>query len=318
MKNLTFLNGDQMPVIGLGTWKSQPGQVFNAVKYAVSAGYRHIDCAAIYGNEKEIGEAISELIRDGVVGREELWITSKLWNDSHRNDQVEDALKNTLVDLQLDYLDLYLIHWPVAIKNGIGFPKSGADFISLKEIPLEETWSAMLKMRDMGIIKHAGVSNFNSKKINHLISVTGAVPEVNQIELHPYLQQTELVDFCKEKNVHVTAYSPLGSADRPTANRDQRPILLENQVVVDIASHKGVSPAQILIAFAVQRGISVIPKSVTPSRIKQNFEAKDITLSPSEMEALYGMDEGMRYIDGTTWTIERSPNTLESLWEGEY
>lgn len=316
MKNLSFLNGDQMPIIGLGTWKSEPGQVYTAVTQAIEMGYRHIDCAAIYGNEKEIGQAIHDVIQKGIVKRSDLWITSKLWNSAHKYGAVEEALRKTLTDLQLDYLDLYLIHWPVVLKDDVVYPSKGSDFVPLSELPLEETWRAVIEMKDLGIIKHAGVSNCNSAKIEQLIAITGRVPEMNQVEMHPYLQQPELVEYCQSKNIHMTAYSPLGSNDRPSRYKDLGPVLLEDKVVVQMAEDKGVTPAQILIAFAVHRNISVIPKSVNPKRLAENLAAKDVTLTAEEMETLYQLDKATRYIDGSIWMMEGSPYTKENLWEG--
>lgn len=316
MKKLTFSNGDEMPILGLGTWKSEPGQVYEAVKTAIELGYRHIDCAAIYGNEKEIGQALQDVIASGLVQRSDLWITSKLWNSAHRFEKVEEALHQTLLDLQLDYLDLYLIHWPVVLKESVVYPKTADDFLPLTEMPLTDTWRAMLAMKDLGIIKHAGVSNFNKPKIENLISVTGRLPEMNQVEMHPYLQQPELVSYCHDKNIHMTAYSPLGSNDRPSRYKDLGPVLLEDEVVVNIAKSKGVTPAQILIAFAIHRNISVIPKSVNPKRLAENLQAAQVQLTAAEMEQLKKLDTGTRYIDGSIWTIEGSPYTKEELWNG--
>ena len=165
MSKLSYSNGDQMPALGLGTWKSAPGEVKQAIIQALQIGYRHLDCAAIYKNEAEIGEAIAECIEQGIVKREDLWITSKLWNNAHRKEEVEVALSKTLSDLGLDYLDLYLVHWPVAFKNEIEFAQGSDDYLSLSEVPLSETWRAMQELQNKGLAKHIGTSNFSQKKL---------------------------------------------------------------------------------------------------------------------------------------------------------
>lgn len=315
MKTLQFRNGDKMPAFGLGTWKSNPGEVYTAVKEAIKTGYRHIDCAPIYGNEKEVGKALTECFEEGIVTRADLWITSKLWNDSHAAEDVEPALKKTLSDLQIEYLDLFLIHWPVAIKKGVSMAEKASDFFSLKEIPLAVTWSAMEEVHKKGLTAHIGVSNFNIDNLRSLSAECSVKPEMNQIEMHPYLQQQKMVDFCKKEGILLTAYSPLGSKDRPSALKaDNEPLLLEDPTIIKIAKDKGVSPAQVLIAWSLNRDIAVIPKSVNPERIRQNYEAADIKLSEQEMQEIAGLDRGLRYVTGTFWVVEEGPYTLESLW----
>ena len=273
-KQLTFENGDKIDAIGLGTWKSAPGKVGDAVKTALKVGYRHIDCAAVYGNEKEVGEALQQSFSEYDIKRKDVWITSKLWNTAHKPDDVIPALKQTLSDLQLEYLDLYLIHWPIAFKPGLeGFPQSDDDYLSLDEVPIVETWKAMLEAKEQGLIKHAGVSNFSIKKLKNLSAKTDDAPEMNQIELHPYLQQDNMLDYCKDNGIHVTAYSPLGSSDRPDSMKaDDEPSLLENEVIHDIADKHDATPAQVLIKWAVERDTIVIPKSTNAGRIEENLK----------------------------------------------
>jgi len=305
-----------MPALGLGTWKSDPGEVYKAVREAIKMGYRHIDCAMIYQNEAEIGQAFSDAFKDGDVKREELWITSKLWNNAHIKDDVQPALENTLKDLQLDYLDLYLIHWPVALKPGVGFPSSEDDFLSLKEVPTAVTWSGMEECNKAGLAKHIGVSNFSIKKIKELLTVCDILPEVIQIELHPFLQQNDMLDYCNEENIILTAYSPLGSTDRPPQFKaPDEPSLFENPTIVDIANANGVSSAQVLIRWAIQRGTSVIPKSVNPGRMKQNLDAASLELSDEDMKKIARLDFNGRFIVGAFWNAPNLGYTLETLWD---
>lgn len=315
MKKLIFQNGDTLPMLGLGTWKSKPGEVYHAVREAIRIGYRHIDCAAVYANEAEIGQALEDTMQEGEVKREELWITSKLWNTAHRRQQVRPALEKTLHDLRLDYLDLYLVHWPVALKEHAPFPYRAEDLISLDEIPMTETWEGMEECLTSGLTRHIGVSNFSISKLKALKYSAVLPPEMNQIELQPLLQQNDMLDFCKKEGIHLTAYSPLGSRDRSAFFKDpNEPDLFENPVIKKVAAQNHCTPAQILIAWALQRGTAVIPKSVNPERIRQNFDAANILLSSSDIDELGRLDKHFRFITGGFWTQKGSPFTMESLW----
>ena len=315
MKTQRLSDGTEMPALGLGTWKSEPEQVYEAVRAALEVGYRHIDCAAIYQNEEEVGRALSDAFAAGDARREDLWITSKLWNDAHRPEDVEPAIETSLRKLQLDYLDLYLIHWPVALKRGVMLPGSPDDFLPLSVVPLESTWQAMLALRDRELTRQAGVSNFSIGQIRRVRDATGAVPAVNQIELHPYLQQSALIEACEDLGAAVTAYSPLGSPDSAAfLGRKDDVLLTQHPTITAIAEARSATPGQVLSAWALARGTSVIPKSVNRGRIAENWGAGDLTLSLSDMTAIGALDRHHRMVDGRFWFIGDTYSP-ETLWD---
>lgn len=314
-KHLTLHSGAQIPTVGLGTWKSTPGDVGKAVTEAIKAGYRHIDCAAIYGNEAEIGKALQELFAAGVVKREELFITSKLWITQTDPADVLPALAKTLSDLQLGYLDLYLIHWAHFAKKGSSFPLPAEARLGYSPAAVQAVWAELEKAHAAGQVKAIGVSNFTVKKLKELLAVATVKPANNQVELHPFLPQKQLLQFCAEQGITVTAYSPLGSPDRPGASA-AAPAPLADATVKAIAEAKGVTPAQVLLRWGVQRGTAVIPKSVTPARIAANADLYSFELTAEEMAALDKLGESpVRLVDGSFLAPEGM--SVADFWDGE-
>ena len=294
-----------MPLVGLGTWKAAPAEAGVTVNSALlEAGYRHIDCAAIYRNEKEIGETFEKIFSAGKIKRQEVFITSKLWNTEHAKKDVLAACKLTLASLKLDYLDLYLIHWGLAavpddtlpIKNARGELLDENGCLRTMPVPIRETWEAMEALVKAGLVRAIGVANFTAPMIVDLLSYAKISPAVNQIELHPYNQQTALVEFCQSKGIVVTAYSPLGTSGN-LKDRPKEPILINDPKIAAIAKAYGKSLAQILIRWAVQRNTVVIPKSLSPEHLKANIGVFDFELSPKDMTDIATLDRGHRFVN---------------------
>lgn len=300
---VTLSTGHRMPMVGLGTWKSAPGQVKQAVLAALDCGYRHIDCAAAYGNEQEVGEALALRVGpEKTLTREEIFVTSKLWNTKHDPEDVEAACRTTLTDVGISYLDLYLMHWPMAFQRGKELmPRREDGSVCYSDTHYRDTWSAMESLVDKGLVKAIGLSNFNARQIDDIFRVARHKPVVNQVECHVYLSQQDLIAHCRSLGVCVTAYSPLGSGDRPWASPDE-PTLLEDSQLGAIAQRYKKSPAQIILRWHIQRAVTCIPKSVTPSRIQQNIQVFDFTLSEEDMSLINSFNRNERFI---VPTVER-------------
>ncbi|MES2023573.1 MAG: aldo/keto reductase [Patescibacteria group bacterium] len=301
MNKLILNTGASIPILGLGTWNSPVEEVGKAVEYAIlNCGYRHIDCAFVYHNEKEVGETLKNIFNSNKIKREEIFITSKLWSTDHRKEAVALACKKTLKDLGVDYLDLYLMHFPIAIKPGNGDePLDENGYVLTEKVSIQETWEAMQELVSAGLVKSIGISNFNSVMLLDLLSYAKIIPAVIQIELHPYLQQQSFVNLCQRLNIAVTAYSPLGSYG--ISKNGNKPLLLEDKLIKDIAQKYNKSPAQVLIRWAIQRNTIVIPKSTISEHIKINSDVFDFVLSEDDMNLVKTLDRKLHFVDPEEW-----------------
>lgn len=292
-----------IPNVGLGTWQMRAESAKEIIPKALEIGYRHFDCAAcckkfLYVDENEhfIGESLESALKAQNILRKDIFITSKLWCTYFRKERAEECLKNTLRDLKTDYVDLYLMHWPFAFKEqkGLTSVKDSNGFPVLDQVSFEETWRVMESFVDKKLVKHIGVSNFSVEQIKEILSFARIKPSVNQIENHPYLPEPEVVKFCQENDIHVTAYSPLGGS--------WKPVLRDDSTVKAAATMLNISPAQLLLNWQVKRGLSVIPKTSNPKRLLENFTRVEIPENVSEM--LFSIETRHRYCDPQTfWNI---------------
>lgn len=315
----TLYSGDKIPVIGLGTFGSDnysAQTIAEAVKIAIRMGYRHLDCASVYGNEKEIGVALQELYAEGVVKREDLWITSKVWNNMHG--QVVESCKQSLADLQTEYLDLYLVHWPFPNFHP---PKCDVNTRQDDSVPYihenyMKTWAQMESLVDAGLVRNIGTSNVTIPKMKLILRDARIKPAINEMEIHPHFQQPELYAFMKENGVEVIGYSPIGSPGRP--ERDRTPedtVDMEDPVIVAAAERLVVHPAVACLVWAVQRGQITIPFSVKPEKIFSNLKGiAECKLTDDEMNAIAQNDKGCRLIKGQVF-LWNGANGWEDLWD---
>ncbi|KAE8360442.1 NADP-dependent oxidoreductase domain-containing protein [Aspergillus caelatus] len=291
-------NGVTIPGVGFGTFANEgsKGETYKAVRHALKVGYRHLECAWFYANEDEVGQAIQDFLKENPsVKREDLFVTTKVWNHLHRYDDVLWSLEDSLKNLQLSYVDLFLVHWPIAAEKDENHqPKLGPDgkYIILEELTKnpEETWRAMEKIYESGKARAIGVSNWRIEGLEYLNKIAKVKPQVNQIEVHPFLPNTELVNYCQKNGIIVEAYSPLGSQNQVPTTGEK---VSENPTLNAIAKQKGCTLAQILIAWGLKRGYVVLPKSSNPARIESNFQS--VELSEEEFKAINDVAKGRHF-----------------------
>ena len=297
-----------MPKVGFGLWKIPKDICSNSVYKAINAGYRHLDSASDYGNEAEVGEGIKMALEDGLCKREDLWITSKLWNTYHHPDHVSQALEKTLKDLQLDYLDLYMIHFPISLKfvpfeeryppEWFNDPSSPDPKMIPSKIPLSDTWRAMELLKESGLVKHIGVCNYSSGLIHDLMNYCKIKPEVLQIESHPYLTQEKLIKLAQNYDLEVTAFSPLGSISyEELGGAKEEESLIRNETIMSIAKELDITPAQLILSWALNRGTSLVVKSIDESRMKENLDVMNIKLEKATLDEISQLNINKRYND---------------------
>lgn len=314
-----------LPAVGLGLWKIENAAVGDLIKEAVRCGYRHLDSACDYGNEAEAGVGIEQALAAGYCRREDLWVTSKLWNTFHEPKHVRLALERTLSDLRLDYLDCYLVHFPIAlayVSPETRYPPGwffdpDADMPGMQpaRVPLADTWGAMEDLVDAGLVRRIGVCNYGVGLLRDLQATARIQPAVLQVELHPRLAQEKLLRYCRETGIAVTAFSPLGAPSYvPLGMATAADSLLEHPTVTEIAAAVDRTPAQVLLRWGVQRGTAVIPKTSRRERLAENLAVFDFELSPNQMTAITGLDRHQRFNDPGVF-CEQAFNTFFPIYE---
>ncbi|MCC9606005.1 aldo/keto reductase [Blastopirellula sp. JC732] len=305
---LTVAGGGKLPLVGLGTWKIDAAILPDLIVAAIEAGYRHIDCACDYGNEEAVGAGLQKALQQGLCRREDLWITSKLWNTYHRPEHVRAAAERSLRDLQIDYFDLYHIHFPIALEYvspetryppaWFFDPSAAEPAMRPIAVPQAETWQAMQELKTAGLARHLGVCNFNISLLREITAATLATPAVLQVELHPYLAQTRLIRYCQQQGIAVTGYSPLGAPSYvPLGMATSEEDLLSDETILAIAEAHSKTPGQIALKWNVQRGVAVIPKTSRVQRLAENLALFDFELSEPQMKAINQLDRHRRFND---------------------
>ena len=325
MNQVINVTGNQMPAVGLGLWKIDADAVAEAVYRAIKVGYRHLDSASDYGNEKQVGEGIAKAIADGLCSREDLWVTSKLWNTYHRQEHVEAACRRSMDDLGLDYIDLYLVHFPIALSyvdfnhrypaEWIHDPSAENPGMELDAVPLSETWGAMEQLVQNGLVRQIGVCNYSASLLHDLMSYARIKPAMLQIESHPYLTQEPLLRTAQAYNIAVTAFSPLGSLSYVAIDMaSASDTVLTQPVVLAAAGRTGATPAQVVLRWGIQRGTAVIPKTSNPQRLVENLTLSEFNLSDDEMAGISALNQNRRFNDPGVF-CESAFNTFHSIYD---
>jgi len=325
MNQVINVTGQTMPAVGLGLWKLETNEVAEAVYNAITNGYRHLDSAADYGNEQQVGEGIARALKDGLCSREDLWITSKLWNTFHRKEYVQRACEKSLSDLGIDYFDLYLIHFPIALQyvdindryppEWIFDPQDDNPTMELDSVPLSETWAAMESLVENQLARQIGVCNYSAVLLHDLMSYARIKPAMLQIESHPYLTQDALIRTARSYNIAVTAFSPLGALSYVSLDMASKgDSVLTEAVVIKAAERASVTPAQVVLRWGLQRGTAVIPKTSKPERLVENLSLSDFNLTDEEMDAISALNQNRRFNDPGKF-CEGAFGTFHSIYD---
>lgn len=322
---MAFQTIHDIPGTGFGLWKIARADCEQIVYDAIAAGYRHFDSACDYGNEKEVGMGLNRAMSDGLCKREDLWITSKLWNTYHHPNHVPLALERTLSDLGLDYLDLYLIHFPIALEfvpfeeryppEWVLDPQAKEPIMYPAKVPLSDTWKAMETEKASGKTRHIGVCNYSTSLLHDLMRYASEPPEMLQIEAHPFLSQEKLIKLAKSFDMEVTAFSPLGALSYVELDMaESNDTVLDQPTIKAVSERTGKTPAQVVLKWGIQRGTNVIVKTSRKSRMIENLALEDFTLTDEEMSAISALNINRRFNDPGEFCLEAF-NTFYPIYE---